>query len=188
MTLKIGEPASPTFAQPLALLSDCHRRVERFLKVLQTLAQLPGGHELQPLEREALTVALRYFREAAPKHTADEEESLFPRLRGAAHPLATQVLRRLQELEADHTAAAPQHELAETLGQRWLRDGSLSAADQELFRLVTDTLGALYAQHIALEDHEVFPLAARVLSGQELGQVGSEMARRRGQNFAPSAA
>ena len=31
--------------------------------------------------RVALESALRYFREAAPKHTADEEESLFPRLR-----------------------------------------------------------------------------------------------------------
>ena len=34
----------------------------------------------EPLDdetRHALELALRYFREAAPKHTADEEESLF---------------------------------------------------------------------------------------------------------------
>jgi len=36
--------------------------------------------------RAALESALRYFREAAPKHTADEEESLFPRMRQKRDP------------------------------------------------------------------------------------------------------
>jgi hypothetical protein len=36
--------------------------------------------------RAALETALRYFREAAPKHTADEEESRFPRLRQIIFP------------------------------------------------------------------------------------------------------
>jgi hypothetical protein len=37
-------------------------------------------------QRGAFEAALRYFREAAPKHTADEEESLFPRLRRIGAP------------------------------------------------------------------------------------------------------
>ena len=38
-----------------------------------------------------------------------------------------------------------------------------------------------YARHIAIEDNEVFPLAGRVLSQDQLAQVGREMAQRRGQ-------
>ena len=81
MNLQIGEPPSPSFQQPLALLSDCHRRVERFLGLLARVAAEGRGGLLDRRQREALEAALRYFREAAPRHTADEEESLFPRLR-----------------------------------------------------------------------------------------------------------
>jgi hemerythrin-like domain-containing protein len=38
----------------------------------------------------------------------------------------------------------------------------------------------MYQRHIAVEDHELFPLAGRVLSGEQLVQVGEQMARRRG--------
>jgi hypothetical protein len=37
----------------------------------------------------------------------------------------------------------------------------------------------LYAAHIAVEDHEVFPTAARILSGSDLHDIGREMASRR---------
>ncbi len=180
MTIQIGEPASPTFAQPLALLSDCHRRVERFLNVFQVVGRQVTGRALNDREREALTTALRYFREAAPRHTADEEESLFPRLRRATHPLAVAAMYRLAALESDHAAAAPRHEIIETLGQQWLRDGRLEARAQALFCRMADALVEMYAHHIALEDQEVFPLAARILKPAELRAVGSEMARRRG--------
>lgn len=42
------------------------------------------------------------------------------------------------------------------------------------------TLRDLYERHIDVEDHQVFPLAARLLNGDELSDVGHEMARRRG--------
>jgi hemerythrin superfamily protein len=61
-------------------MSDCHRRIEMFLRVLGAAAERKGG-TLAEDERRALDAALRYFREAAPKHNADEEQSLFPRLR-----------------------------------------------------------------------------------------------------------
>ena len=44
---------------------------------------------------QALETALRYFSQAAPKHTADEEESLFPRPRQVANPEVTTSLSRL---------------------------------------------------------------------------------------------
>jgi Hemerythrin HHE cation binding domain len=75
MPVQIGATAH-NFSDPTGLLSDCHRRIEMFLRSLQTVAS--GGPKLDEERRRALDLALRYFREAAPKHTADEEESLFP--------------------------------------------------------------------------------------------------------------
>lgn len=180
MNLQIGQAPSPTFAEPLALLSDCHRRVEYFLNLLDRLGQTAGDAPLSPPEREALEVGLRYFREAAPSHTADEESSLFPRLRQSAHPQATAVLARIDALEADHATAAPDHALVESCGHGWLATGCLPAERREVFRLAVLRLQELYRPHIALEDDEVFPLAAEILSPKELSLVGAEMAQRRG--------
>ena len=79
MPVQIGAQTH-NFSDPTGLLSDCHRRIEMFLGTLERVASVidrPLTEETRP----ALESALRYFREAAPKHTADEEESLFPRLR-----------------------------------------------------------------------------------------------------------
>src|ERR1041384_2359243 len=102
MPIQIGQKLSPTFQQPLELLSDCHRSVESFLHVLILVAEQARGGELNAQQREALETALRYFREAAPKHTADEEESLFPRMRELGDKATREALITIQNLEADH--------------------------------------------------------------------------------------
>ncbi len=83
MPVVIGAPRERGFDQPLGVLSDCHRRVEKFLAILEAIAATDPTRELDPGERASLCLALDYFRDSAPKHTADEEESLFPRLRVA---------------------------------------------------------------------------------------------------------
>ena len=88
MLVKIGGPVDHGFDRPLGLLSDCHRRIERFLSVLVTIADAHRGAELPGPDRDALAGALHYFRTAAPRHSADEEESLFPRLRASSDPAA----------------------------------------------------------------------------------------------------
>src|SRR6476620_7749063 len=109
MPIVIGAKPESNFADPIGLLTDCHRRVERFLSVLvQVSAQAQGG-PLTGEQRTALETALRYFREAAPKHTADEEETLFPRLRAIGRPEVNAVLAKVDALEKDHTRAAESH-------------------------------------------------------------------------------
>src|SRR5690606_29363620 len=110
MLVKIGGPVDHGFDAPLGLLSDCHRRIERFLEVLITIADARRGAELSPSDRDALSAALQYFRTAAPRHSADEEESLFPRLRASTHPEARAALARLEALEADHRVAEDHHD------------------------------------------------------------------------------
>src|SRR5437868_9766364 len=117
MPITIGAKPSPDFSNPIELLIDCHRRIERFLAVLIKLAaQAKGGPMTKEQSRE-WEQALDYFRNAAPRHTADEEESLFPRLRGVHHPEVEHALAEMQELEADHDQAAEWHGLVDQLGR-----------------------------------------------------------------------
>src|SRR5689334_17369939 len=107
MPVQIGAKAHD-FSEPTALLTDCHRRIETFMRALEEIAKRVEGspdHET----RAGLETALRYFREAAPKHTADEEESLFPRLRGARSARLETAFSKLEELEGDHRWAEPLH-------------------------------------------------------------------------------
>jgi hemerythrin-like domain-containing protein len=187
MPVTIGQRADHGFESPLGLLSDCHRRIERFLAALVTIADVRGGGELPPEDRRALDGALHYFQAAAPRHIADEEESLFPRLRASGDPQAVSALEALQRLESDHKVAEDHHDMVESLGRRWLETGTLSGRDTHLLREHLGVLVRLYRGHIAVEDDEVFPAAARVLSADDLKGVGCEMARRRNVSFSPPA-
>lgn len=180
MGLQIGESSLASFSEPLALLSDCHRRIERFLGVLHRLAVEDRGNVLPALRRRAMAEALHYFREGAPRHTDDEELSLFPRLRRMHDPAAQVVLKRLDALEADHAVAASSHQTVQELGERWLRDGELPASEALRLERELGFLAELYQRHIAIEDEQVFPAAATLLSSQDLAETGREMAHRRG--------
>jgi hemerythrin-like domain-containing protein len=183
MPIQIGQKPSPTFHQPLELLSDCHRRIENFLRLLSLVAEQAKGDALTVQQRDALETALRYFREAAPKHTADEEHSLFPRMRDAANPIVREALVKIASLEADHTHVARDHELIEQLGGRWLSQNWPSAREAARMLETIQRLEVIYEKHIAMEDTEIFPLAGQVLDELALGAVGREMAERRGQQF-----
>jgi hemerythrin-like domain-containing protein len=180
--IQIGQKPSPTFQQPLELLSDCHRRVESFLRALVLVAEQAQGGDLNSKQREALETALRYFREAAPKHTADEEESLFPRLRELNNSAAREALVKIAALETDHQIAKTAHDAVEELGRKWLASGRLSS--DEIPRLIQHLreLASIYERHIAVEDNEIFPLAKTVLDEVALRAIGCEMAARRGQD------
>src|SRR5574340_255261 len=114
--VNIGERPASGFDDPMGLLGDCHRRLERFLNALITVTEQANGGVLSAEQREALEKSLRYFREAAPKHTSDEEESLFPRLRAVGDLRVQAVLNRVHTLEADHRAAVVDHTEVEKLG------------------------------------------------------------------------
>ncbi len=179
MPVVIGGKPESSFADPIGLLSDCHRRIERFLSVL---SQLSGQAQSGPLtgdQRAALETALRYFREAAPKHTADEEQTLFPRLRSRT-PELDAILARVDVLEAQHTQAGQSHAAVDLLGRAWLETGSLSPEDGARFSSLVAGLADLYREHISIEEGEVFPAAATALSKPECEAMGSEMAARRG--------
>ncbi len=184
MAITVGARPEASFLDPVGMLTDCHRRVLRFLGDLMSVSATFAGEVLPPLERQRLANALRYFREAAPHHTADEEESLFPRLRAVPdHPALRDALDLVESLERDHATAAPLHEEVDRMAGRWLEGGTLSEFDVGRLRAATATMLALYREHIAAEEAQLFPIARKVLDADALRACGREMAARRGIDF-----
>jgi hemerythrin-like domain-containing protein len=177
MPIQIGAKSSH-FSDPTGLMSDCHRRIEMFLNALKTAATF-HGRKLTDDEGRGLEGALRYFREAAPKHNADEEDSLFPRLRKVENQEVRAALAEVARLESEHRWAAPLHDEVDVLGRKWLVEGELSAQEAHKFHSALDQLDSMYRAHIDYEDRVLFPLAARVLPHADLQQVAYEMAKRR---------
>ncbi|MCL5283856.1 MAG: hemerythrin domain-containing protein [Armatimonadetes bacterium] len=183
MSIQIGDKPDNGFDNPLGLLSDCHRRIERFLDYLQQVADQAGGGPLTEDQRHTLEISLRYFRNAAPRHTQDEEESLFPRMKSTENEALHQVLDKIQGLEADHQRASDLHAVVDEIGTRWLKEGEISAEEVVSMKVALGELEGLYDNHIALEDQEVFPLAGSELPVEQIKAIGCEMAQRRGLSY-----
>ena len=177
--LTIGRKPDHGFDTPLGLLSDCHRRIEHFLKVLTSILDATTGGSLSSIDRDGLLAALAYFATAAPTHTADEEESLFPRLRRSADAATRDTLAVIDRLERDHDIADDHHAAVDATVHRWLAADRLQPDEVDALRAHLAALRTLYEPHIALEDRELFAAAARLLSSDDLAAVGREMAARR---------
>ena len=181
MPVTLGARAEHGFDQPLGLMSDCHRRIEHFLAVLQHVEAQVGDAGLNDEQRRAVEAALTYFRTAAPRHTHDEEQSLFPLLRASQRPDVRAALQALDDLQRDHAAADAAHAEVDLYYRHWLdRSAALPAEERQKLRAALAALRDLYARHIEVEDRQIFPLAGRVLSEEQLRRVGSEMAARHG--------
>ncbi len=171
--------ATHSFSDPTGLLMDCHRRIESFITTLERVAAVidrPPSEEV----RQALETSLRYFRDAAAKHTADEEVSLFPRMRRLSDPDARAVMAELEKLEEEHRCAEPLHARVDWLGNQYLLNGVLNDIQIEEFRSSVARLNSMYRKHIHVEDTLVFPLATRTLSPHDKSAIASEMEERRG--------
>jgi len=179
MPVQLGAKGQPGFDEPIDLMMDCHRRIEHFLGILERVAGQTDGSRLDEPSQRAVHAALRYFREAAPNHTADEEHSLFPRLRDINSEAVSALLDEADRLEAQHREAERIHEQIEAAFKQWLHAGSLSSDQVDSVRQDLHALRGLYREHIAFEDDVVFPAAKRLLNKDTLARIGEEMEVRR---------
>jgi len=176
MPVQIGGKLDAGFNDPIGMLTDCHRRMERFLDVLCNVGEHARDRRLTQEETSAVQTSLKYFREGGVRHTADEEESLFPRLRSAG---AQQALSTVEHLEDEHREADHLHASVDRLYTEWIRAGALKAADRDALLAYTRRLRDLYAEHIRAEEQTVFPAAAQVLDAQAIAAMGEEFRNRR---------
>jgi iron-sulfur cluster repair protein YtfE (RIC family) len=176
MAVQIGAKPDSGFDDPIGMLKDCHRRIEHFLDILCLVAERAHTRPLTGEERSAVQAALQYFHLGGERHTADEEESLFPRLRGES---AAGSFEEIARLESDHHRAAELHESVDWLFTAWISAGTLEVKDEQ--RLLSQTRGLkhLYAEHIQVEEGIVFPHALQLLDSRTIAAIGQEFRSRR---------
>lgn len=175
MPIQIGAKAESGFDNPIGLLTDCHRRIKKFLSLMITVMRQTHGGPLQENQRKAFETALRYFKEAAPTHTLDEEESLFPRMRKLNNP----GMQSLDHLEQDHAKVEVSHEHVNRLGEKWLQQGWLSSEDALSLSTSLGRLSVIYKRHIYMEENVIFPVASKMLSKTDVSEIEREMVLRR---------
>lgn len=177
MGIQIGAKPDAGFDDPIGMLKDCHRRIERFLEIVCVVVQRAQSREMTQEEQAAIQAALSYFRAGGVRHTRDEEDSLFPRMRAAGIDPAE--LEKVGGLEHDHRNADRLHAEVDRLYTSWLEKGRLDQPDEDTLRHATDQLKALYARHIEIEEKQVFPRAAEHLDRVALATMGEEFRARR---------
>jgi hemerythrin-like domain-containing protein len=146
--------------------------------VSEALDRLASSHRRHDEEMSALLEAARagdegvvadvldFLERTTPRHFADEEESLFPRLVARAPDLADAVAR----LIAEHR----DHERIHARLRVRFDAGDLPAVLAE-----AEGLDALYRRHVAEED-ALLPRIAAILDADELAAIAAEMQGRRG--------
>ncbi len=158
------------------MLSACHGRIATQCATLRRLVPHLLAHGVDDEARAAATRVMRYFDTAARHHHADEEDDLFPALIESMAGSDAICLREMIDcLKADHRALEA--------CWRQLRGLLASIAAGAQVSLVADDVEALavrYEGHIEREEKELLPMAARLLSDDDLARVGRAMRERRG--------
>ena len=176
MAIQIGAKPDSGFDDPIGMLTDCHRRIEQFLKMLATVVERAAGRGLTGEETAAVTAALQYFRTGGVRHTADEEESLFPRLRATGRRTASRSSTISRAIIMTQPSCMTG---VETIYREWITGGSLSADREQELHSAMERLTALYGAHIEVEESIVFPQAAQVLDRAVIASIGQEFRARR---------
>jgi hypothetical protein len=177
----IGQARVPNFADPLGLMSHCHRKIEGYLAGLAASGEILLGGCAAELAGafQVIDAAREHFAVRGLKHTEDEEISLFPRLREYGGHEAEDALAALAALETEHRVAEGVHAEFDDLVECLPRDGSAGVKEIYLFNELVAELADLYRPHIRVEDEIIFPTAARVMPSNMLLMIGDEMRERR---------
>lgn len=175
LVTKHGPAVGATMSQPLDHLVACHRRIEERLEGLERAAR-----HLEDRHEEALEVignCFRFLTSNGAWHTADEEESVFPRLVGR---MTDEESRFLRDLEREHRDVETLLEDLKNLHPLLAVRGGDQEGTARRFRQGAATLCSAYRGHIAAEDERLIPLAKRILRETELSVLSREMRARRG--------
>lgn len=99
------------------------------------------GRSLDDEERDAVEAALQYFRTGGQRHTADEEESFFPRLR----KLDATFFAEIDGLGHDHHEASDLHGSVKRLNSTWIDSTGIGFPETQQMLSQTARLKQLYS-------------------------------------------
>jgi hemerythrin-like domain-containing protein len=178
MALTLPGHSAPAvgFEVPLEMLAACHGRVQHQCETLLRLVTHLQTHGTDRPAQEAASAVMRYFDTAARHHHEDEEQDLFPALLESMAGSDAVCLREL-------TAALCTDHRALERGWAGLRQQLSLVAEGAAASLDDDDAAGFvqrYEQHIAREEAELLPMAARLLNDAELDRIGLAMRIRRG--------
>ena len=170
---------SAGFGEPLALVDACHERVRRMAELLIRLLEHLREHGAD--ERAAISArAIRdYFSSSWTRHFQDEELDLFPRVRARLRdrpgPQAQRILEAIETLTEQHRAFLPLWKQIEP---------SLEAVQKRTAHHLSETLVRAFVEayrtHLEIEEDVLAPAYVRLLTAEDLRQIGAAMAIRRG--------
>ncbi len=158
------------------MLLACHQRIRNFTGIAVRLADATGA--ALPEIANAVEAVHRYYSIALPLHEADENDSVYPRLR-----------RNLTDASerASLQAMVDQHGPIDAVVARLVPGWAEVKAHPEKLRSQADELRAnaaqlqdLWREHLALEEEIVFPLIRSRLTPDDLNAIHAEMKQRRG--------
>ncbi len=158
------------------MLLACHQRIRNFTGIAVRLADAAGA--VLPEIANAAEAVHRYYSIALPLHEADENDSVYPRLR--ANLSDSSERESLQAMVDQH---GPIDEVVARLVPRWAEvkqhPEKLPSQAAEL-RADAARLQQLWREHLALEEEIVFPLIRSRLTADDLQAIHAEMKHRRG--------
>ena len=168
------------FDDPLGMLLGCHRRIEKKLATLTSLAAHLAAKGIDAQASVAAQAVLRYFNVAAAHHHADEEEDLFPMLGRRIGDAPER--ERFAQLDA---SLRKEHREMEDLWARLRRplEGIAEGLMRTLPQADVQAFVALYRRHIKAEEAVLQAAVARWLTEHDLKLLGHAMAERRGADF-----
>ncbi len=155
------------------MLERSHAKLEEALRELREAADAIAAGAGTEADQELVREVVDFFERSVTRHEADEEQSLFPRLRGKAG--IDPVLDTLVDEHREHNRL---HRRLREITDTWRDSLPDPQHADHLVRLVSELEDA-YTRHIRLEDDKLFP-AARALSAAELAAAADEMQARRG--------
>jgi hemerythrin-like domain-containing protein len=164
------------FEVPLEMLSACHVRIERQCATLRRLVPHLASYGADEDARTAAANVMRYFDTAAKHHHEDEEKDLFPALIESMAGSDPVCLREMtQGLAAEHRDLEARWQHLRALLEQIVAGHTVPLNSEDV-----QALAGLYERHIEREEQELLPMAARLLSDEELERIGRAMRERRG--------
>jgi iron-sulfur cluster repair protein YtfE (RIC family) len=167
-------PTKPATEDAVDLLLACHERIRNFTA---TAARLAAAADPPAAEvAQAAAGLLRYFTVALPLHEADENLSMYPRLRDAAPP---EVIAALDAMLEEHRSInAVVQRMKPLLQALELDPARLHLLAGELADCARQ-LEAFFTAHLKLEEEVIFPAIRLYLPADSREAILAEMRQRR---------